>query len=121
MWAEALPQPNKRTRVLSRWVMSAWAKRGSTTPDAEDHLFNELFWAASEAGLGQVPALQCFLQADAVEHALARGPQATPGEDFTGGELQMISLESSYWALSGICQNPGAVGVAHNRTGGANG
>ena len=41
------------------------------------------------AGLGQIPALQCFLEAPALKRALARGPQAIPGGDFAGAERQI--------------------------------
>ncbi|MBU4423845.1 MAG: hypothetical protein KKG12_08785 [Gammaproteobacteria bacterium] len=65
-------------------------KAGRATPDADDHLLDQLLWAVTTvgAGLGKVPALKGFFETHAVEHAFQQG-QSTPGGDFTRGELQI--------------------------------
>ena len=86
------PTQQRRIRVLSRWVMSAWVKQ-SAAPNQMLKIICSMSrsgqLAPVGAGLGQVLALQCFLQAHAVKPGLARGTQTTPGGDFTGGELQI--------------------------------
>jgi hypothetical protein len=67
----------------------AMDKARCPAPDADDHLFNELFRAVApiRARLRQRPALQSRVEVQAIKQALEQR-QPSPGSHFAGGEFE---------------------------------
>ena len=65
-------------------------KASGPTPDAHDHLLDELLGCIPPvgAGLWQIPALHGGFEAQAIEHALQKR-QAAPSRHLSGGELHI--------------------------------